>query len=202
MNNIDVEDNRREDNRRDERGFGGVWISDAVIDSVIRRQNDTSILVTYRSRWGRRDRQTVQLNISRNARIYDLNGRNISSRALRQSMRIDALISEAMTRSIPPIAQVFQIIVLDRPRETRRTTEGRVLQVNTRNQSILVMSSTNPTGIIQFNISPETQITGFGGRRIQLNDLFPGVRVRVEHAVFMTASIPPQTAAFGIQVLI
>jgi hypothetical protein len=39
------------------------------------------------------------------------------------------------------------------------------------------------------------------GRRIRLSDLFSGLRVRVEHATFMTASIPPQTFAFVIQVI-
>ena len=39
------------------------------------------------------------------------------------------------------------------------------------------------------------------GNRIQLENLRPGQMVRIEHATFQTASIPPQTTAFRVQVL-
>ena len=36
------------------------------------------------------------------------------------------------------------------------------------------------------------------GRRTDFSGLIPGLRVRIRHASFMTASIPPQTTAFEI----
>lgn len=39
------------------------------------------------------------------------------------------------------------------------------------------------------------------GRNIGIENLRPGQLVRINHANFQTASIPPQTTAFSIQVL-
>ena len=115
-------------------------------------------------------------------------------------MTIDASFSGTMTRSIPPQAQAFQIRVKDR-QPTFDTTIGRILEVNTEEQFIRTISDANPASIIRFNLSPETRILDPFGRTIPLSNLFPGLRVRVEHATFMTASIPPQSPAFLIQII-
>ncbi|MCH5275405.1 MAG: hypothetical protein J1E65_06160 [Lachnospiraceae bacterium] len=73
--------------------------------------------------------------------------------------------------------------------------------MNTRNNYILILRNQNPASAIRFNISSGTTISDLFGRRIGLSSLRPGFRVRVEHATFMTASIPPQTTAFTVQVI-
>ncbi|MCH5264220.1 MAG: hypothetical protein J1F42_15065, partial [Lachnospiraceae bacterium] len=108
----------------------------------------------------------------------------------------------AMTRSIPPQAQAFFIQVIRRGGGNRsETTTGRILEVNTRNSFLLVLRNQNPSSAIRFNITPDTVILDFFGRRTSLSSLMPGLRVRVEHATFMTASIPPQTTAFRVQMI-
>ncbi|HAQ40379.1 MAG TPA: hypothetical protein DCM73_05805 [Clostridiales bacterium] len=62
----------------------------------------------------------------------------------------------------------------------------------------------NPNDIfsqMRFVITDATTIRDRRGRRIRLSDLRPGEFVRVEHAIFQTLSIPPQTTAFNVQVL-
>lgn len=95
---------------------------------------------------------------------------------------------------------LIQRVATDRD-ATFDTTIGRILEVNTREQFIRTISDANPTSIIRFNVSPETRILDPIGRRIPLSNLFPGLRVRVEHATFMTASIPPQSPAFLIRII-
>ena len=52
---------------------------------------------------------------------------------------------------------------------------------------------------IRFVVTENTPILDRRGSRIRLRDLKQGDRVRVEHADFMTASIPAQTTAFAIK---
>jgi hypothetical protein len=54
---------------------------------------------------------------------------------------------------------------------------------------------------MRFNLADNANIIGRNGRQISFSDLNPGMRVRVRHANFMTASIPPQTTAYGVRVL-
>lgn len=149
-----------------------------------------------------RDRmQVLRLVVSRQTRIINQDGREVLPRRLREGMRIDALISAAMTRSNPPQSRAFQILIVEEP-ERRMVTVGRILNVDVRNQFILTVNQGNLSNTIRFNVNANTVILGPDGRRITLQNLFPGVRVRVEHASFMTASIPPQTLAFVIRVII
>lgn len=54
---------------------------------------------------------------------------------------------------------------------------------------------------MRFIVSDSTVMLDRRGNRINLRNLRPGMKVRVEHADFQTASIPPQTTAFRVQVL-
>ena len=138
--------------------------------------------------------------MTQSTRIWDEKGRPISVRQLEIGMMIDTVFSNAMTKSIPPQAEAFQIKVVLR-QSRRNIIEGRIGQVDVRNQYILVLRSNSPASVIRFNIAPETRIFDWFGRPISLENLFPGLRVQVEHANFMTASIPPQTTAFVIRVI-
>jgi hypothetical protein len=50
-------------------------------------------------------------------------------------------------------------------------------------------------------VDNSTEIFDRRGNRIRFRDLRPGQMVRVEHADFMTMSIPPQTTAYIVWVL-
>lgn len=177
-----------------------IRVNDARIQTVTTDRGTTFVTIEYADCPSCRSRTQVTLVVNRNTVIRGERGRNIPARSLEPGMRIDAVFSQAMTRSIPPQAQAFQIRVQNRQPDFP-TTVGRILEVNTREQFIRTISDANLSSIIRFNITPETRILDPIGRRISLSNLFPGLRVRVEHAAFMTASIPPQSPAFLIRII-
>lgn len=185
-------------------GRDTIRVSDAVIEEVNRNGGTTFVTIVYsecaKCQRPRGPEQIVRLVVNRDTVIRDERGRNIRPAELERGMVVDAAFSAAMTRSIPPQAQAFSIRVTSRP-NMNETTVGRIVEVNSRQNFIITAGNLNPASRIRFNVSRDTVILDASGRRINLSMLFPGLRVRVEHANFMTASIPPQTPAFVIQVI-
>lgn len=178
-----------------------IRVFSAVIREVTRDRNTTFVTIVYNDCIGcDGSSDTVRLVVNQETSIQDERGRNIRAGELQRGMTVDASFSSAMTRSIPPQAQAFFIRVTGRTNQPE-TAVGRIIEVNTRNNFILVLLNQNPAAAIRFNISPETVIFDLFGRRINLAALRSGFRVRVEHASFMTASIPPQTTAFTVRVI-
>lgn len=178
-----------------------IRVFSARIEEITRDRNTTFVTISYRDCIGcARPEDLVRLVVDRNTIIHDERGKNIRANELERGMTVDASFSSAMTRSIPPQAQAFLIRVVRR-QTSNETTTGRIAEVNTRGNYIVTISNLNPSSAIRFNLSPETVIRNSSGRRIPLALLVPGLRVQIEHASFMTASIPPQTTAFTIQIL-
>ncbi len=171
-----------------------IRVRNAIIEEIVNERGTTFITIRYDGA------QRVVLLVNRNTLVLDERGREIPARDLEENMMIDTTFSERMTRSIPPQAQAIRIRVR-RPVRRTEVTFGRVLEVNTRENFVLVMRNQNITDIIRFNVGDETRIEDLFGRRIRLSQLIPGLRVRVEHANFMTASIPPQSPAFEIRMV-
>lgn len=80
-------------------------------------------------------------------------------------------------------------------------TIGRIVTVNTDERFFTTVSDMDLSSLIRFNVPRNVRVFDMFGRPISFSDLFPGLRVEVRHASFMTASIPPQTTAFEIRVL-
>lgn len=179
-----------------------IRISDGRIDEITFDNFSAFITVTYDDciSCRRRNRQTVRLVVGRNTRIFNENGTAIPVTVLETGMIIDAIISSAMTRSIPPQASAFVIRIVSRPAENNITT-GRIVNVNQQNRSFTTITDRNVSSVIQFNVPPNTPIFNRAGRPVTFSRLVPGLQVRVRHASFMTASIPPQTTAFEIRIL-
>lgn len=174
----------------------------AVVEEVTWERGTAYVLISYDPcpACGNASTARVRLVVGRDTDIYDEWGRAVRARELQRGMTVDASFSAAMTRSIPPQAQAYFIRILARAGQTE-TTSGRIMDVDTRNSFILVWTGQNAASAIRFNISADTVILDFFGRRIPLSALRRGLRVRVEHAPYMTASIPPQTNAFTVQLM-
>lgn len=178
-----------------------IRVFSAVIEGISRDRNTTLVTISYNDCVGCPSRTgSVRLVVNQETAIRDERGRNIRAGELERGMIVDASFSSVMTRSIPPQSQAFSIRVIRRANQTQTTT-GRIIEVNTRNNYILVLRNQNFSSAVRFNISPSTAILDPFGRRIPISSLSPGFRVRVEHASFMTASIPPQTTAFTVQII-
>lgn len=179
------------------------WIHDAIIEEIEKIENYFYVTVTFQEK----DHnvagpiQSIILIVSQQiTRLFDEERRIILPENLEVGMLIDALISSRMTMSLPPQALAFQIIVVAAPL-SRMITVGDIVQVNIRNNFLLIDPIDNPGNILRINITEETVILNPKGRQMVLQDLYPGMMVRVEHAQFMTASIPPQTPGYIIQVI-
>lgn len=178
-------------------------ISNGRIDNISTDGNTAFVTISYSDCAICRDsRQTVRLVVRENTLIFDGNGNIIPADRLQVGMIINATISSAMTRSIPPQAFAYIIRIIRRPQAPgSNTTVGRIVNIDRQNRNFTTISDGNITSRIRFNLSPETVILNRNGRPIDFSSLVPGLLVRVRHANFMTASIPPQTTAFEVRVL-
>lgn len=178
-----------------------VHITNGTIADITTERNTTFVTVTYRERTNNVNRQqTVTLIVNNTTILLDENGNSIPVSRLRVGMTINATISSAMTRSIPPQASAFLIRIVRGPMRDNITV-GRILNIDRQNRNFTVISDGNLSSIIVFNVSENTIIFDRFGRPINFSRLIPGLRVQVRHANFMTASIPPQTTAFEVRIL-
>lgn len=80
-------------------------------------------------------------------------------------------------------------------------TSGSILDIDRNNRSFTTIRDRDFSSRIRFNVPEDVMIMNRSGRPVGFSSMTPGMRVRVRHANFMTASIPPQTTAFEIQIL-
>lgn len=166
--------------------------------------------------------QTVRLNVSANTIILGADGRPASLEDIQSGMFVDAVFSQMMTRSIPPQSNAFFIMIRrtpesapgcpaepGRPSPPNRpgrptpplTMTGRIFETDLGNNRIILGNSSDPNDQTVFILTPDTTIANRIGRPVRTNALRRGQRVEITHADFQTASIPPQTTAFHIQIL-
>lgn len=176
-----------------------ISVRNAVVEQIYLEPDAAYVTIRYGD-CSRCRQQRVTLVVNHTTVILDETGREIPVRELEEGMLVDAVFSKIMTKSIPPQSQAFQIQVQSRPRRFD-TTVGRIVEVNEKEHFIMTASTPNPASAIRFHITPETKILDPLGRKIPLSRLVPGLRVSVEHADFMTASLPPQTTAFEVRVI-
>ncbi len=173
----------------------------AVIQNVSSERNTTFVTITYDECLGCNNReQTVTLIVNNDTVVINHLGNNVPVRNLRPGMSVNVSFSTRMTRSIPPQSQAFVIQVLN-PAARNMTTIGRIIEKNINNRFITTITNNNLSSIIRFNIPANVIILTPFGTMTDFSRLTPGMRVRITHAPFMTASIPPQTTAFRIQIL-
>lgn len=146
--------------------------------------------------------QTIRLNVNRNTVILNTFGQRASLCRIRKGMRVNAAFSSRMTRSIPPQSNALFILVR---RESQSlapaVTTARVASVDLANRFLYTGNPNNINSQTRFVITNATAITDRDGRPVGIRALRPGQLVQITHANFQTASIPPQTTAFHIQIL-
>lgn len=211
MDNYDVQELRMRNWQRElareilfgsNRNRNTITAEDAFIESIERDNRTIYVTISYGVPGNRNmiNMELVRLVVDRNTVIRDMFGNALNPRDLREGMRIDAVFSAAMTRSIPPQSRAYRITVIGDSSDFA-FSEGRVLEVDTRNGFLLTGNPFDTMSQIRYVVTDSTTIRDRRGRTIRLRDLRPRDFVRVMHATFMTMSIPPQTTAFEIQVL-
>jgi len=178
-----------------------VTISRGRIENITRDNRNTLITVSYsQGRNPNRIDQRIRIVVSNRTLIFDEFGNTIQASELTRDMIIDAVVSSAMTRSIPPQANAYAIRIIRRPVSENIVT-GRIIDIDRDSRMFTTITGNNPASIIRFRVNNNTRIFDMQGRPMGFSRLFPGLRVQVRHADFMTASIPPQTTAFEVRVI-
>lgn len=208
LNYTPENDSFRNNERMDEPFMNHTMMTDAFvtinrgrIENITNDNRNTLITVAY-TRGQSRDRIDERLRIVVNNRtlIFDEFGNTIRPSELTRDMIINAVVSSAMTRSIPPQATAYTIRVIRRP-VSDNTITGRIIDIDHDSRMFTTITGDNPRSVVRFSVPMNTPIYDMQGRPMGFSRLFPGLRVQVRHANFMTASIPPQTTAREIRVI-
>ena len=183
-------------------------VEDAVIEEIFQDNNVSYVTISYGvlGDFNTINMELVRLVVDRNTIIRDRRGRRMGVRDLRVGNVVDASFSTAMTRSIPPQSRAFSITLIREyvnPIQPGfpNIVEDRIMEVDRNNNFLITGNPFDMMSQMRFVVDNSTEIFDRRGNRIRLRDLRPGQMVRVEHADFMTMSIPPQTTAFRIWVI-
>lgn len=180
-------------------------INHALVESVSCKSNSKNgyIVISYAvpEDSGGISIENLQLNITRNTILLNSFGASIGLCCIQKGMWVNAVFSSRMTRGIPPQSNALFVTVLQSARPSASVSSGKIASIDTDGQ---FLSTGNPDDIntqTRYAITHRTLITNRFGLPIGLSALRPGQYVRITHADFMTASIPPQTTAYRIQLL-
>lgn len=175
---------------------------DSIIEEIRINRNAGFVTISYgvMGDFNMIHMELVTLVVGGDTVIRDSSGRNLRMSDLREGMVVDTEFSSAMTFSIPPQARAYRITVVNR-NTAFNITEGRVLKIDLNNGFLYTGNANNVSSQMRFVITNSTVILGRNGNQIHLRNINPGQRVRVKHATFQTASIPPQTTAFEVRIM-
>lgn len=181
-----------------------ITVENALVEEIFTRNRTGFVTISY----GVMDRnriiqmQLVTLVIGNNTRLRDQFGNRIGLRDLRAGMVVNARFSADMTRSNPPQARAYSIVIV-KENSSSQIDEGRVLSVDVIDNFgyILTGVPNNPNRQMRYVVSNETKLRDRRGNRITLRGIRPGQIVRIEREPFQTMSIPPQTSALSVQII-
>lgn len=145
--------------------------------------------------------QNLRLNLNRNTVVMNSFGQRMCLCCIREGMWINTLFSARMTRSIPPQSNALFIMAQREMRSPSSVSTGRIAFIDNDNRFLYTGNPNDIHTQTRYVITDTTSITNRFGNPIHIRALRPGQMVRITHANFQTASIPPQTTAFHIQLL-
>lgn len=180
-----------------------VSIENAIVEEVFEGSRGDGYILVSRGVPGTNNmlyKELLRLNISRRTRIKNPRGRNVRLGDIESGMRINAIHSPVVTRSIPPQTEAYEITVLTAAQPHSITTD-RLVRVEPRNNILVTGNPRVPEEQKRFLVTEDTVIRNQLGQRIRLIDLEPGQLLRIEHAEFTILIYPQQIAAYRIQVL-
>ena len=181
-------------------------IDNALVESVSCNNNNNhagNIIVSYAvpQMSGGVSIENLQLNINRNTILLNSFGLTSCLCCIQPGMWVNAVFSSRMTRSIPPQSNALFITVLQSVRPSTPVSIGRIASVDAKNRFIYTGNPNDINTQTRYVVTNRTRITNRFGLPIGFTALRPGQMVRITHADYMTASIPPQTTAFRIELL-
>jgi hypothetical protein len=144
--------------------------------------------------------ELLQLNVDWDTILLNQFVEPISLCTIRRDMRVNAEFSSVMTRNIPPETKAHRIIAFVANPLFRITTD-QIISMDVKNGFLNTGSPEDVAGQMRFSVSRVTEILDQNDNPISFCSLYPGQLVRIEHANFQTAGIPPQSVAFRIKLI-
>ncbi len=178
-------------------------IENALVEDVYTSNSRTGYVLVSHAAYGRNEMiniELLQLNVDWDTILVNQFGDSISLCTVRMGMRVNAEFSAAMTRSIPPQTKAYRIVAFLQTPMYRITTD-RIVSVDVINGFLNTGNPDDEFDQMRFVVSRATEILDQNNNPIRLSSLQPGQLVRIEHANFQTASIPPQSTAYRIQLV-
>nr|WP_314464120.1 hypothetical protein [uncultured Clostridium sp.] len=178
-------------------------IQNALVEDMYTSNSRTGYLIISYADPGENDMlniELIQLNIGWETLLIDQFGETISLCSITKGTYVNATFSSIMTRSIPPQSNAYRIIAMSAASSYRITTD-RILWVDTDNHFVYTGNPNDENSQMRFVITSATEIIDENGNPLTDEDLKPGKMVRIKHSIIQTASIPPQSAAFVIELL-
>lgn len=176
-------------------------ISNALVEEVFTENGTTGYLIVTASLQDTSPHQTLRLNVTRSTVILNSLGQPVCLCDFQAGMIIDSVFSSLMTRSIPPQSNAFLIVVRREAPTPVVITTGRIARIDAPNNAIYTGNPLDSNTQTRYHIALTTPIVDRRGNLISIRTLRPGQLVRITHSNAMTASIPPQTVAFHVQLL-
>ncbi|MDF2888256.1 MAG: hypothetical protein K0R23_2641 [Lacrimispora sp.] len=178
-------------------------VQNALVEEMYTPNSRTGYLIISYADPGENDMiniELIQLNIGWETILIDQFGEAISLCSITKGSYVNATFSTVMTRSIPPQSNAYRVIAMVDSLSYRITTD-RILLVDSDNHFVYTGNPNDESDQMRYVITSATDIVDEDGNPLTLDDLKPGKMVRIKHANFQTASIPPQTTAFVIELL-
>ena len=187
-------------------------VNNALVEEVSCLNNaNGSMLISYFTdrRNNPASMQRLRLNLNRNTKVVNSSGQSMCLCCIQRGMWVNVLFDSRTTMSIPPQSNAIMVVVQNQlphpqppqPPLAPSVTTGRIVLIDFDNNYLITEAPNNRNNQTRFNITNATTITNRFGIPVRLNRLQTGQIARITHANFQTASIPPQTTAFHIQLL-
>lgn len=190
-------------------------VNNALVEEVSCLNNSNGNMLISYSTDGRNHPASIQrirLNLTRNTAVVSSFGQNMCSCCIQRGMRVNVVFDACTTRSIPPQSNAILVAVQNtsplpqppRPPQLPSpapVTTGRIILIDFNNNYLIMEAPNNRSSQTRFNITNATTFTNRFGFPIRFRSLQTGQIARITHANFQTASIPPQTTAFHVQLL-
>lgn len=195
--------------RQDDRGTLNqsgqiMYIDNALVEEVsVWNRTNGYVLLSYAVPQGRQMTaiELLRLNVGRNTVLLNSFGINTGLKSIHKGMRADVVFSRMMTRSIPPQSNAFMIAARRESQAPLPSSTSRISSVDVRNNFIYTGNPNNINSQTRYSLANPGSIRDIQGNPVNIRFLHPGQKVLIVHADFQTASIPPQTTAYYVQLL-
>lgn len=137
----------------------------------------------------------IKFNIGVQTKVVTMEGDILWSDDIKEGTRLEVFYGPKMTRSLPPIAIAEKVVVQD-----TICKMGEVTKISTTKNGHSINVSVSKDAII-YHISKNIEIVDAFGKKLSIEDIKEGTKIKALSGLAMTMSLPPQTTAKKIIVV-